>query len=107
MKGPSPNEQRRSPRSLWRIPFIAIWTPGKTLTVREQGETEVVNAHGALIKLSTRLRLGDEITLSRPGRSLTKLARVVSDQGLGPDGKARLGVELDTPSLEFWAELAR
>jgi len=30
----------------------------------------------------------------------------VNDMGAGPDGRVRLGVELDTPSLEFWAELA-
>jgi len=99
-------ERRRSLRSTWRIPFILTWKRGKTLTVREQGETEVVNAHGALIKLSTRLRVGDIITLLHPQGSPTKLARVVNDMGAGPDGRVRLGVELDTPSLEFWAELA-
>lgn len=77
------------------------------LTVREEGETEVVNAHGALIKLSTHLRLGDTITLLHPQGSPMKLARVVNDMGPGPDGRVRLGVELDTPSLEFWADLAR
>lgn len=100
-------ERRRSPRIKWRIPFVATWASGKTLTVREQGETEVINAHGALIRLATHLRRGSQITLLRPGTNLSKPARVVGDVGPAGDGRVRLGVELEIPSHNFWVEMAR
>ena len=77
------------------------------MTVREQGETEVVSAHGALLKISTRVPQGDIVTLMRPGGNPAKLARVATILGRDADGRLRLAVELDTPSLEFWVELAR
>lgn len=104
-------QRRRSERTHWRIPCIITWQREKTLTVREQVETEVINAHGALIRLSTRLPVGDIIKIMRlgagPTGSPSKLARVVNDLGQDSNGKVSLGVELDTPSLEFWVALAR
>lgn len=100
-------QRRRSPRTTWRIPVIVTWKQKKAMTMREEGETEVVNAHGALIKLSTHLLRGEIIRIMRPGGTPSKFARVVTEIEAGPDGSARLGVELDTPGLEFWVELAR
>ena len=95
-------QRRRSLRTAVRIPFVAC-----ALTMREEGETEVVNAHGALVKLRAELRVGDIFTIQHPAGSPSKLARVVNIQRPAADGKARLGVELDTPSGLFWSELAR
>ncbi len=75
--------------------------------MREQAETEIVSAHGALLRISTHVPRGDIITLMRPGGNPAKLARVATVLGRDADGRLRLAVELDTPSLEFWVELAR
>ena len=100
-------EKRRSPRIMWRIPFVVTWTPQAPVTVREQGETEVVNAHGALIKLSTPVRLGQKLKILRPGSPLMQVAHVVSNLGEDAEGRVSLGVELDHPNSDFWVELAR
>lgn len=100
-------ERRRSPRIRWRIPLIATWTPGRSLILREQGETEIVNAHGALIKLSTHVRPGFQIKLMRPGTELCRTARVVSSPGLSEDGRVRLAISLDSPGEDFWVQMAR
>ncbi len=100
-------ERRRSPRVPWRIPFALTWKPNARVTVREHGETEAVNAHGALVRLSTNLRPGQPVTILAKGKSIVVPARVVVSQGMAEDGFARLGVELHRAGLEFWTELAR
>ena len=78
------------------------------MMLQDEGETEVVSAHGALVKLPKgvlpHLAPGDIITIMHAEGSQSKLARVVND----PEHwrRKRLGIELDSPSLEFWAKLA-
>ena len=98
-------ERRRSPRFQRQVSIVATWIQGETLKVREEGETESVNAHGALIKLSSSLRPGQGVKIFRPGTQLQSPARVIGNRGLAGSGKVLLAVELDRPNLEFWKEI--
>jgi len=92
---------RRSPRLLWRTPVFVIWEPQAGLKVREPSETEVVNAHGALLRLMTKLPLGESLHLLNPQSQESVAARVVwRDKESGSD--LRAGVELEAPSQTFW-----
>jgi len=94
-------EPRRSPRFLWRTPVFVIWEPQAGMKVREPAETEIVNAHGALLRLSTGLPLGKPLALLNPDSQESIPARVVwRDPEHGND--LRAGVELETPNQTFW-----
>lgn len=100
-------ERRRSPRIPWRIPFVATWRPRKAVTVREQGWTEIVNADGALIRLSSYVKPGQPIDLQGLKGGPLERARVVGNFGMNKKGTVGLGIELQKPNLGFWVELAR
>lgn len=93
--------KRRSSRILWRTPVIVIWPAQKGLKVREYAETEVVNAHGALLRLDTPLHPGKLVELLDPRSNESKTARIVWSHK-ETDNTARAGVELRSPSETFW-----
>ncbi len=100
-------ERRRAPRIAWRIPLVATWRPRKTVTVREQGWTEVVNDYGGLISLSSHLRPGQQINIQGVKGKPVERARVVGSSGTTKGGRASLGIELENSGLDFWVAMAR
>ncbi len=98
----APSRQRRSKRHAWRAPVVVTWQASGGVRVREQAETEVVNAHGALLTLDATLRSGKQVDLFDPRSHQSKTARVVSSTRDQKKNKAHAGVELDTPSESFW-----
>lgn len=72
------------------------------MRVRESAATEVIGTHGALVRLKTRLPLGTEVQLRRAQIPEATSARVTYHGPAGPDGLARLGLELTVPSEQFW-----
>ncbi len=100
-------ERRRSPRIPWRIPFVLTWRANTKVTVREQGETEVVNAHGALVRLSAKLYVGQPVTILGKGKHVSQPAHVVGNHHSPGDGFTKLAVELSSPGMEFWTQIAR
>lgn len=101
MANTTTGRKRRSPRVSWCAPVVVTWEAGGGLKVREKAETEVVNAHGALLRLGTMLPQGRRVDLFDPRSNRSMRARVVcSGPSLGPP--VRAGVELNTPSETFW-----
>lgn len=99
---PSPEQQRRSLRVTMAVPVEVVWTRAGGIRVREDAQTEVVNSHGALLRLNAHLPLGITVELiHRKSRQRTR-ARVVNLYPPGEDGWWRIGVELDAPSETFW-----
>jgi hypothetical protein len=119
--------RRRSERVLLVVPLEATWTTNTGAHVVERVQTEVVNAHGALLRLKsaiptetnlqlTRILPEPEVTFdlkpaltssradgAQPQEPPTASARVVWACGPEPpDGLARVGVELYVPSQKFW-----
>jgi hypothetical protein len=120
--------RRRSERVLLVLPVEVAWTTSTGVRAQQRAESEVVGAHGALLRMKTAIRAGTKVLLTRilpepkaaasksqsasassrgeavePQEPATARARVVwSSDPEPPDGLARVGVGLDVPSYTFW-----
>ncbi len=101
MEALSRSERRRSARVLWRTPVFVVWEPRRGLKLREQAETEVVNAHGALLRLNSAIPSGRSLQLLDPRSQECKAARVVWSNSQ-PGHRGAAAVELCSPSESFW-----
>jgi len=98
--GPT-SDRRRSQRVYLRIP-IAVIAPGADKKMaREQTHTVVVNAHGALIRLDLKVRVGQTIILQNPETSEEQTCRVVH-VNTGADGKLEVAIEFLKAAPKFW-----
>lgn len=95
-------EKRRSQRVLLVVPVEVGWATGEGIRVQEHAETEVVGAYGALFRMKTSLPVGTQVQVRRPRIGQVANARVVYSGPRGPDGLARVAVELTAPSYDFW-----
>lgn len=95
-------ERRRSQRVLLVIPLEVAWTSASGVRVLEHAETEIVNAHGALMRMKAKLPRGTQVELSRPKTQEKVPARVVFIGQEGSDGLWRAGVEFPAPNEKFW-----
>jgi hypothetical protein len=95
------NNRRRSQRVALRIP-IAVIAPGPDKQmVREETETLVVNAHGALIYLNLKIVVGQVVILQNPETSEEQPCRVFRSNPAG-EGKNEVGIEFLKPTPNFW-----
>ncbi len=101
MRTENPEARRRSSRILWRRPVVVIWAAGGEVKQRAHAETEVVNAHGALLRLDTPLPSEKQVELLDPRSNESEAARVVWSRRVTPT-TTRAGVELNAPSEMFW-----
>lgn len=93
---------RRSQRVVLVMRITMIWSKDGGLRVRELAETEVISAHGALLRSNASLAPGTHVTLFNPRNNERVNAKVISQGQQGPDSLARFVVELLEPSAEFW-----
>ena len=95
------SNRRRSQRVLLRIPISVIaQTPNKTFA-REETHTLVVSAHGALIHLELKVRIGQVIIIKNPETGEEQSCRVSYLSPLS-EGKSEIGIEFVKPSPNFW-----
>lgn len=94
--------RRRSERVFLVVPIDVVWRRSDGLRVRESARTEVVNAHGALLRINTHLPRGTEVELIHHKTHQSTRARVVGTYPNQPDGVPRVAVELSVPSATFW-----
>ena len=83
---------------------IGIQISGKTVSKEdfvEETRTLVVNAHGALISLSTSVPAGQLVKLMHKATRETRDCRIVY-LGNATGGKVQMGVEFLEPSGAFW-----
>lgn len=95
------NDRRRSQRVLLRIPIAVIASDPDKNMVREQTNTLVVNAHGALIHLNLAVRVGQVIILQNPETSEEQPCRVIRIDPAAT-GKREVGIEFLKPAPNFW-----
>jgi hypothetical protein len=93
--------RRRSLRVLLTIPIIISGKGAGGKDFQEQTNTLVVNAHGALALLSSRVAQGQSLTIANKATDQKLSCRVVF---LGPTqgGKTQVGLEFTQPSPGFW-----
>jgi hypothetical protein len=98
--GPT-SDRRRSQRVYLQIP-IAVIAPGPDkMMFRERAHTVVVNAHGALIRLELRVRVGQTVILQNPETSEEQPCRVIR-VNTATEGKAEVAIEFLKPAPKFW-----
>jgi len=95
------SNRRRSQRVLLRIPISVIaQAPDKTFAT-EETHTLVVSAHGALIQLQLKVRIGQVIIIRNPETDEEQSCRVTYQSPLS-DGKAEIGIDFVKPAPHFW-----
>jgi len=96
---PRPELRRRSKRMRLRVPVLARTQSGGMQ--KENTNTLVVNAHGALLILAMKVSVNQLLLLTNPATGEEVLARVTV---VGPSlmGKSQVGVEFIMPTPDFW-----
>lgn len=93
--------RRRSMRVLLSVPIVVSGKGAENKPFTEETRTLVVNAHGALIALATRVVPNQEITVANKATNKSLECRVVH-VGNAQGGKMQLGIEFVKPSPTFW-----
>ena len=88
-------------RVLLSVPITVTGKNTSNQDFQEETRTLVVNAHGALIALATRVIPNQEITIANKATQKSLDCRVVH-VGNAQGGKIQLGVEFIKPSPTFW-----
>lgn len=93
--------RRRSERLLLQIPVLVYGRNAQEEAFRELTHTLVINAHGALLTMSTPISLRQVVGLENVGTGAERHSAVVF---IGPrkDGYAHVGVEFLAPDATFW-----
>ena len=92
---------RRSTRVFTRIPVRATGRATDGRKFRENSQTIVVNAHGALLYLQHELEMGADVVLTNPITEEEQDCRVVFIGEPSEKGQ-RIGVEFLSPAPHFW-----
>lgn len=93
----SGTEHRQSPRVVRLVP-LTLSDGDRSLAAQSQ----VINAHGALIISPQPFDLGSEVTVSNLRTGASVEGTVVWTGDDEPRGPFKLGVEFKRPSPEFW-----
>jgi hypothetical protein len=93
--------RRRSMRVLLSMPVTVKGKGEDGKAFDEDSRTLVVNAHGALIALSTPVKMGTTLTVAN-NRTKESLECRVAFVGHAQAGKTQVGIEFVNPSPNFW-----
>jgi hypothetical protein len=93
--------RRRSMRVLLSVPILVCGKSLKQEDFAEETRTLVVNAHGALIALSTPVNAGQLVSVSNKATQQTLDCKIVY-LGNAQAGKTQMGIEFVKPSPTFW-----
>jgi hypothetical protein len=99
--GPNPEKKRRrSQRVMLSLP-VTVSGDSPNGPFREETQTVVVNAHGALIILATKISQQQTLRLKSPSHPEEQTCRVTY---VGPttEGRTQLGIEFIQPAPQFW-----
>src|SRR3989304_2705492 len=75
------SNKRRSPRVVATVTMQVKWTTSEGFRVTALAQTNVFNAHGALLSIKSPLAIPREIEVTRPGLTESIQARVVDGGG--------------------------
>jgi hypothetical protein len=95
------SKERRSSRIFTRIPVRASGKNTQGKKFRENSQTIVINAHGALLYLNEEIAIGHDLVLINPVTEEEQDCRVVY-LGEMSDKGTRVGIEFLSPSPHFW-----
>src|SRR4029077_16939364 len=93
--------RRRSMRVLLSMPVTVKGKGDDGKPFEEDSRTLVVNAHGALIALSTPVKMGTTLRVEK-NRPKERFDCGVAFVGHAQAGKTQVGIEFVNPSPNFW-----
>ncbi|HUJ83548.1 MAG TPA: hypothetical protein VLW83_16800 [Candidatus Acidoferrales bacterium] len=93
--------QRRSQRVLMDLPVIVSGEFPDHQAFQEETFTVTVSAHGALMMLATKVKLGQRLIVTNPANQDKREGRVAY-LGSPHAGLSQVAVEFAQPSPEFW-----
>lgn len=96
-------ERRRSPRLPNKVTFVVSAESTKEQFFLEEASTVSINAHGALIALTTHVRLGQKLLLISPktwNKREGRVVRLSAAQGEWTE----VAVEFAEAAREFWPD---
>jgi hypothetical protein len=93
--------RRRSQRVLMQVAVRIRGTDAQGKSIDEETETLAINAHGALVLLTSRFTSGSKVMLQHKRTQEEQECHVVF---LGPvrSGRAEIGLEFTSPHPTFW-----
>ncbi|MGH9804648.1 MAG: hypothetical protein ACRD4D_05710 [Candidatus Acidiferrales bacterium] len=101
-KAPTGAELRRSQRVLMAIPVHVAWSGRSGDRVEEEAVTEIVNAHGALLRMKAPVALGTEVEVTHGHTKKTSKGVVVYAEEPEKGKRVGVGLELEASSHQFW-----
>jgi len=93
--------RRRSERVILRISVVVLAEDEERKQLQEHAETQVVNAHGGLLKMRSHLHVGQSFLLHNPRNNLQSSCRVVRVDEEGMEFY-NIAFEFDRPAPNFW-----
>ncbi len=93
--------RRRSERVMLRMSVLVVAEDEERKQIQEEAETQVVNAHGGLLRMKQHLHVGQSFLLSNPRNSLEISCRVVRTEEEGMEFY-KVAFEFDRPEPNFW-----
>jgi hypothetical protein len=84
-----------------RMGVLVIAENEERKQIEEEAETQVVNAHGGLLRMKEHLHIGQSFLLSNPRNSMEISCRVVRSEEAGLE-HYNVAFEFDRPASNFW-----
>jgi hypothetical protein len=95
------SNRRRSERVILRVAVVVLAEDEYRRQLREGAETQVVNAHGGLLKMRSHLHVGQSFLLNNPRNRMETSCRVVRVEEQGMEFY-NIAFEFDRPAPNFW-----
>jgi hypothetical protein len=93
--------RRRSERVVLRMTVVVKAENEERKPIEERVETQVVNAHGGLLRMREHLHVGQAFRLHNPGNNLETSCKVVRTEDEGMEFY-KVAFEFDRPAPDFW-----
>jgi PilZ domain-containing protein len=97
----NPTNRRRSERVMLRMRVTVIAEDTARKRQQVEGLTQMVNAHGGLMRMQTELHVGQPMLLVNPQNKVEQSCRVVRIEDTA-DGDFAVAFEFDKPNPKFW-----
>ncbi len=93
--------RRRSERVVLRMSVLLVAEDEERKQIQEKAETQIVNAHGGLLRMRQHLHVGQSFHLTNPQNGSEVTCRVVRTEEEGMEF-FRVAFEFDRPTPDFW-----
>lgn len=97
----NPINRRRSERVMLRMRLSVIAEDTQRKRQQYEAMTQVVNAHGGLLKMQAELHVGQPMLLVNPQNKIEQSCRVVRVEDTA-EADFAVAFEFDAPNPKFW-----